>query len=99
MSDVEGCSAVKMTDLVSDPRLIRIYWLFNFYIEGQRPLYVEGAQEMGWQLGERTLWCYLGERRTVHLCDTLLGVAVAPNRETLKHWIQSFLGGEIEVAL
>lgn len=99
MDVVEGRSAVEMTDLVRDPRLIRIYWLFTFYVEDQHPLYVEGSEEMGWQLGERTLWCYLGENRTVHLYDSQLGVAVAPTRNTQKQWIVAFLGGEIEVRL
>jgi hypothetical protein len=80
-----------MTDLVSDPRLIRIYWLLSFYVESQPLLFVEGANEIGWQLGDLTLWCYLGEGGTLHLWDSLSGVAVAPNRETLKQRIRSFL--------
>jgi hypothetical protein len=80
-----------MTDLVSDPQLIRIYWLLTFYTGAQQPLYVEGHDEMGWQLGDHTLWCYLGEGRTVHVWDSLSGVSVAPNRKTLKDKIQSFL--------
>lgn len=88
-----------MTDLVRDPRLIRIYWLFTYYVDSQHPLYVEGPEEMGWQLGERTLWCYLGDRRAVHLRDSLLGEAIAPSRAILKQWIQSFLGGEVEIPI
>lgn len=88
-----------MTDQVRDPRLIRIYWLLTYYVEHQQLLYVEGAEEMGWQLGERTLWCYLGDRRTVHLRDSLLGEAIAPTRAILKQWIQSFLGGEVEIRI
>jgi hypothetical protein len=83
-----------MTDLVSDLRLIRIYWLVSYYVDSQPVLYVEGPNEMGWQLGERTLWCYLGEGRSVHLSDSLLGVAVAPSREVLKRRIQAFLRPE-----
>lgn len=83
-----------MTPLVSDPRLIRIYWLLCFYADGEPLLYVEGSDEMGWQLRDRTLWFYLGERGTVHLWDNLLGVAVAPNRETLKSRLKAFLRAE-----
>lgn len=80
-----------MSELIKDPRLIRIYWLFTYYVDSQQPLYVEGLDEMGWQLGERTLWCYLTDRKTLHLSDSVLGLAVAPEREVLKQWIQAFL--------
>jgi len=80
-----------MTDLIQDPRLIRIYWLVGFYLEGPA-LYVEGKDELGWQLGERTLWCYLGEGRALHVSDSVLGVVISPDRSTLLLWIRSFVG-------
>ena len=81
-----------MTDLIRDPRLIRVYWLLDFYLEGQHPLYVEGQQEIGWQLGERTLWCFVGEGNSLHLADSVLGTVISPDRPTLKRWIREFLG-------